>query len=182
MTLLQSQLKLKTGDQAPDFKLTGIDGKEYSLSDFADKQGILIIFMCNHCPYVITKIDAIKSLQEKFGDKISIVGINSNDSNYPSEGMENMKSQAKSWNLNFTYLLDDTQQVARDYGAVCTPDPFLFDKDGKLVFHGRINNAMSPSEEPTENTMEDIINKLLNNEAIPQESMPSQGCSIKWKE
>ena len=124
----------------------------------------------------------MKDLQNKFGDKISIVGINSNDPDYEDEGFENMKQHAADWGLNFTYLIDDTQQVARDYGAVCTPDPFLFDQDGKLIFHGRLNNAMSPTEQSTENTMENIINKFLNNEEIPQEPMPSQGCSIKWKE
>lgn len=185
MTLLESQLKLKNGDQAPDFKLQGVDGKTYSLSDFSGKpgkQGALIIFMCNHCPYVKAKVEAMKDLQHKFGDKISIVGINSNDPDYPDEGMDNMKKHVADWDLNFTYLIDDTQKIAKDYGAVCTPDPFLFDKDFKLVFHGRINDAMSPDATAQEHTMEEVITNLLSGRKISNEFKPSMGCSIKWIE
>lgn len=181
MVLLKSQKKLNKGDQAPDFSLTATDGKTYSLGDFLDKKGLLIIFMCNHCPYVQTKIEAIKNLHQKFFDKINIVGINSNDPDYPDEGMDNMKKYANDWGLPIAYLLDDTQEVAKKYGAVCTPDPFLFDEKGNLVFHGRIDNAMSPDAVATQNTMEIIISKMLNNEQIGDEILPSQGCSIKWK-
>ena len=94
--------------------------------------------------------------------------------------MENMKKHAREWHLTISYLLDDTQAVAKDYGAVCTPDPFLFNANGKLVFHGRLNNAMSPTDQPSEDTMAEVITKLLNNEPLPIEPLPSQGCSIKW--
>jgi peroxiredoxin len=172
--------KLKRGDKAPDFKLLGVDGKYYSLDDFK-KDALLIIFMCNHCPFVHARLDDIKALQEKFKDRLNIVGINSNDPNYEGEGYENMKRFAKENKLNFTYLFDETQEVARTYGATCTPDPFLFDKERRLVFHGRINDAMDPKAKPTIPIMEINIQKLLNNEEIEKDFDPSIGCSIKWK-
>jgi len=182
MALAQSEPKLHKGDKALDFQLQGIDQKTYSLSDFAEQQGLLIIFMCNHCPYVKAKMKDIVKLNEKFRNKIAIVGINSNDPEYPGEGMENMKTFAQEYGVQFPYVLDDTQEVAKKYGATCTPDPFLFDKDMKLVFHGRINDAMEPGDEIKENTMEDVIQQQLDGKDIDGEFRPSMGCSIKWIE
>ena len=168
MVLTQSNQNLKAKDEAPAFSLQDTAGKTYSLQDFTGKP-ILVIFMCNHCPYVKEKIDAIVKLQENFKDKINVVGINSNDPNFEGEGLENMKKFAEEYKINFPYLIDDTQKAARDYGAVCTPDPFLFNKEHKLVFHGSLD------------TMEENIKKLLNNEEIENSQKPSIGCSIKWK-
>lgn len=181
MVLTESAQKLKKGDRAPDFKLKGVDDKEYSLKDFEGKDGLLVIFMCNHCPYVRAKIPTIVELHKKRGDKIAFLGINSNDPNYEGEGMENMKIFAKERNISFPYLLDETQETAKAYGATCTPDPFLFDKDFKLVFHGRIDDAMGPGEQAKEHTMDENISKLLSGEAISDDFKPSMGCSIKWK-
>lgn len=180
----ESGQKLTYGDKAPNFDLRGIDGKQYSIrnGDFADKDGLLIIFMCNHCPYVKAKLPAIVELHKKFGDNIGFIGINSNDPEYPGEGMENMKSFAAERGMEFPYVLDNTQEVAKAYGATCTPDPFLFNKEHKLVFHGRINDAMQPEDEPTEHTMEMKIQQLLAGEQIADEFKPSMGCSIKWIE
>jgi len=180
MALTESQVKLNTGDEAPDFQLKGIDEKTYSLGDFEGVEGFLIIFMCNHCPYVKAKIDDLNALQEKFNTKIAIIGINSNDPEYPGEGMEHMKEFAKERNIQFTYVLDATQEVAKSYGATCTPDPFLFDKDKKLVFHGRINDAMEPDDTASENTMQLNIEKMLQGASINPSFNPSRGCSIKW--
>ncbi len=183
MVLLESQVKLSKGDKAPDFELMGIDDKKHTLADYKNYEGVLIIFMCNHCPYVKAKIDAIKEIHEKYGDKVAVVGINSNDpTNYPDDSFENMKKVAKERGLKFDYLVDDTQEVAKKYGATCTPDPFLFDKEGKLVFHGRIDDAMSPEDTPKEKTMIKNIEKLLAGETIEKDFDPSRGCSIKWKE
>ena len=183
MVLLESQVKLKAGDSAPDFELLGIDDKKHKLSDYSERQGTLIIFMCNHCPYVKAKFEAINELYEKFGEKIAIIGINSNDStDYPEDNFENMKKTAEEKGLKFEYLVDDTQQVAKKYGAMCTPDPYLFNKEGKLVFHGRIDNAMKPDDTATEKTMITNIEKMLSNEKIEKDFDPSIGCSIKWKE
>ena len=183
MVLLESQVKLKAGDKAPEFELLGIDDKKHSLSDYKDYQGVLIIFMCNHCPYVKAKSDAFNELYDKFGDKIAIIGINSNDStDYPEDSFDNMKKTAQEKGFKFDYLVDDTQDVAKKYGAMCTPDPFLFDKDLKLVFHGRIDNAMKPDDNATEKTMINNIEKLLAGQKIEKDFEPSIGCSIKWKE
>src|SRR3989338_5190712 len=119
MVLTESQIKLKTGNQALTFSLAGVDGKTYSLADFSSYKGMLIIFMCNHCPYVQAKIEAINELYEKFSKQIAIVGINSNDPNYSGEGMENMKKFVAERGIKFPYLFNENQKVARNYGATC---------------------------------------------------------------
>jgi peroxiredoxin len=183
MVLLESQIKLKTGDIAPDFQLLGVDDKKHTLNDCNSYQGILVIFICNHCPYVKAKAEAFNELYEKFGDKIAIIGINSNDSkDYPEDSFENMKKTAKEKGFKFDYLIDDTQEIAKKYGAICTPDPFLFNSKKQLVFHGRIDNAMKPDDIATEKTMINNIKKLLSGEKIEKDFDPSIGCSIKWKE
>ncbi len=183
MVLLESQIKLNSGDSAPDFELMGTDDAYHGLDSYRSKQGLLIIFMCNHCPYVKAKIDAIKEIHDTFKDKIAIVGINSNDStNYPEDSFEAMKQTVKEKGIEFDYLIDKTQEIAKKYGATCTPDPFLFNKDGKLVFHGRIDNAMKPEDMASEKTMIQNINLLLSNQKIEKDFDPSIGCSIKWKE
>ena len=183
MVLLESKITLKTGDSAPDFSLKGIDDEIHSLESYAKNKGLLVIFMCNHCPYVKAKIDAIKQIHEKFNENIAVVGINSNDSiEYPDDSFENMKKIANENGMKFDYLVDDKQDVAKRYGAVCTPDPFLFDEDRKLIFHGRIDNAMNPDATATENTMQDNLKKFLAGEKIEKDFDPSIGCSIKWKE
>jgi len=182
MVLLESKISLKTGDTAPDFSLMGIDDKMHSLESYVGSKGLLVIFMCNHCPYVKAKIDAIKQIHEKFKESIAVVGINSNDSTeYPDDSFENMKKIADEKGMKFDYLVDEKQDVAKKYGAICTPDPFLFDQNRKLVFHGRIDNAMNPDDTATESTMQENIEKYLAGEKIEKDFDPSIGCSIKWK-
>ena len=181
MVLLESEGSLKTGDTAPDFSLKGVDDKIHSLNDYTQK-GLLVIFMCNHCPYVKAKIEAIKEIHEKFKGQISLVGINSNDSEkYPDDSFDSMKSVVNEKGIAFDYLVDETQEIAKKYGAVCTPDPFLFDSDRKLVFHGRIDDAMNPDAIAKERVMINNIEKFLNGEKIEKDFDPSIGCSIKWK-
>ncbi len=183
MVLLESEIKLKTGDQAPDFELLGIDDKMHSLNDYKDYQGLLVIFMCNHCPYVKAKVEAIKEIHNKFKDKIAVVGINSNDpTNYPDDNFDSMKKVASEKDIKFDYLVDETQEIAKKYGAICTPDPFLFDKEGKLIFHGRIDDAMNPEQTATEKTMINNLETFLAGKKIDKDFDPSIGCSIKWKE
>jgi len=181
MVLLESEGSLKTGDTAPDFSLKGIDDKIHSLNDYTQK-GLLVIFMCNHCPYVKAKIEAIKEIHEKFKGHISLVGINSNNSEkYPDDSFDSMKSVVNEKGITFDYLVDETQEIAKKYGAVCTPDPFLFNSDRKLVFHGRIDDAMNPDAIAKERVMINNIEKFLNGEKIEKDFDPSIGCSIKWK-
>ena len=181
MVLLESEVSLKTVESAPDFSLKVIDDNIHSLADY-DKKGLLVIFMCNHCPYVKAKIEAIKEIHQKFKDQISLIGINSNDSDkYPDDSFESMKTVANEKNITFDYLVDESQETAKKYGAVCTPDPFLFDSDRKLVFHGRIDDAMNPDAIATEKVMINNIEKFLNGQKIDKDFDPSIGCSIKWK-
>lgn len=172
--------KMSIGDRAIDFNLLGIDGKYYSLKDFK-ADALLIIFMANHCPYVRARMDDINMLYSRFHPRLDIVGINSNDPDYEGEGYENMKRFAKEFNVKFPYLFDETQEVARAYGAVCTPDPFLFDRERRLVYHGRINDAMNPDARPTVQIMAENVDKLLRGEKIEKPFDPSVGCSIKWR-
>lgn len=176
--------KLKTGSKALEFKLKGVDGKEYSLSDFKDKS-LLVIFMCNHCPYVIPKMDYFTDLQAIYSPNgLQVIAINSNDpTNYPADSFENMEKIAKEKRFNFPYLFDETQEVAKAYGATCTPDPFLFDQNQKLVYHGRFDDAHGKEHSKgTTSEMEDAIKQLLAGEKISVAQEPSLGCSIKWKQ
>lgn len=182
MVKTQSSQKLISGSQAPDFLLKGVDNKNYSLKDIKSRT-LLIVFICNHCPYVKARINDLISLQSKFDiSDLQIIGINSNDSSYEGEGFDNMVKFAQEYSLNFPYLIDETQSVARDYGAVCTPDPFLFDEYQKLAFHGKINDALEPSSSATVNIMENNIQKVLDGKKsdIEKDFDPSIGCSIKW--
>ena len=182
MAKMESVISLKTGDSAPEFNLKGIDDQMHSLNDYS-KKGLLVIFMCNHCPFVKAKIEAIKELHDKFKDDVSIVGINSNDSvKYPDDDFDSMKAVAKEKGLEIDYLVDETQEIAKKYGAVCTPDPFLFDSEKKLIFHGRIDDAMNPEAEVSEKVMINNIQKFLEGQKIEKDFDPSIGCSIKWKE
>lgn len=176
-----SNQTLKRNNNAPEFRLMGTDNKFYSLEDFRSKC-LLVVFICNHCPYVKARIGDLVALQSKFPESdLQIVGINSNDPSYQDEGFENMIKFSKENKLNFPYLIDDSQQIARLYGAVCTPDPFLFDQNRRLVFHGKINDALEPEMTPQVHVMENNIRKILGREIIEKDFDPSIGCSIKWK-
>jgi len=183
MVLLKSLEKLKTGDKAPDFALKGTDGKTYSLSNFKNAKALLIIFMCNHCPYVKAKQKTIIDLQAKYEKGgLVIVGINSNESeNYPEDSFDGMVKTAKEKNFNFIYLHDESQETAKAYGASCTPDPFLFDAKQKLVYHGRFDNALEPGQEAIEFNMDEAIRAVLAGMKPKQDFLYSIGCSIKWK-
>jgi len=181
MARTESHVQFKQGDPAPAFSLPGINGKTHSLEGQKGKKGLLVIFMCNHCPYVKARMGEMAALQKEFGGKVAIVGINSSDPEYPGEGEDNMKAFAKEYDIAFPYLVDESGVVAKAYGATCTPDPLLFDKDMKLVFHGRISDALEPSDVPQEFTMKENITKLLTGEAIDEWFNPSLGCSIKFK-
>ena len=185
MTLTYSSYKkLKKGDSAPDFSLKGIDEKNYSLADFKGKKAVLIIFMCNHCPYVVPKMEYFVELQERYGGSgLQVVGINSNDTeNYPEDSFDKMKEYAERYKFNFVYLIDESQEVAKAYGAECTPDPYLLDSEFEVRYHGRFDDdhAKAHSEGKT-SEMEEAIKQVLEGKEVTVESLPSCGCNIKWK-
>ncbi len=182
MVLMYSQYKLKRGDKAPSFALKGVDGKVHSLEEFKGMP-VLVIFMCNHCPYVKPKFPYLVELQEKYKGKLQIIGINPNDAEkYPEDSFEKMKEYAERFGFNFLYLRDETQEVAKAYGAVCTPDPFLLDREHRIAYHGRIDDAHGkPHSEATTSELEEAIEQVLEGKEVSIPSLPSCGCSIKWK-
>lgn len=183
MVLLASKYKiLKKGETAPAFKLPATDGKTYSLKDLSGSKATLIIFMCNHCPYVLPKINEIKRIAVDFKSQgLAVIGINPNESlNYPEDGFEKMKEYFRKWQIPFYYLRDETQDVAKSYGAVCTPDPFLFDVNLKLIYHGRITDVHGKEGGTPE--LYEVIDEFLRTGKISRQEKPSMGCSIKWKE
>jgi peroxiredoxin len=175
---------IQRGEAAPDFELPGTDGATYSLDDFADHEALLVVFTCNHCPYAKAKFDELNRIAERYDD-VAVVGINPNDAEeYPDDSFERMRELVDDGTIRYdAYLRDESQDVAREYGAVCTPDPFLFARENgefRLAYHGRIDDALNPDDEPTEMEMRDIIDRLLAGEEIDDEFKPSRGCSIKW--
>ena len=181
MAKTESLSKLQKGDTAPAFALSGIGGRTYTLADFTGKEGVFILFMCNHCPYVKARIGEAVALHEEFGKRIAFVGINSSDPEYPGESADDMKAFATERGMEFPYLVDEDGAVAKTYGAICTPDPFLFNRDMKLVFHGRLVDALEPQEPIQERTMRDAMQKMLAGESIEPWFNPSLGCSIKFR-
>lgn len=159
------------GEKAKDFFLPCVDSKTYSLADFKDKKALVIVFMCNHCPYVQARWDRLIALQKDFGPRdVQLIGINSNDAeDYPEDGFEKMKDYAREKGQNFPYLCDESQEVAKKYGAMCTPDIFVYNAKRELAYHGRIDN------------LKDALEAILAGEKPSKDQLPSMGCSIKWK-
>ena len=182
MTLTKTPI-CNFGEKAKDFKLKSTDNKQISLKDISGKKGTLIMFICNHCPYVkaIIKdlVNDIKYLEEL---EIKAVGIMSNDvKNYPDDSFENMISFSKSNNFSFPYLIDETQNVAREYGAVCTPDFFGYNKNLELQYRGRIRELKDLKPVRKGDSDLKLAMKLVAETGTgPKNQIPSMGCNIKW--
>jgi peroxiredoxin len=173
----------KVGTKAPDFNLPGTDGKDYFLDSFKDVKGLVVAFTCNHCPYAKASWPLLIKLADEFDSHgISFVAINPNDENlYPEDSFDMMKKKVSEWGINFPYLRDESQKVAKEYKAVCTPDIFVFDKDKKLYYHGRINDNWQEPEKVTREDLKATLNSLLEGKNPPPGQKPSMGCSIKWR-
>ena len=171
------------GSGLSDFTLKGVDGKFYTADDFKNAEVLIIIFMCNHCPYVIAVIDRLTGFQEKFkSKKVLLAGINSNDPvSYPEDSFENMKLFSSKHKMNFPYLFDETQETARKYQAVCTPDIFVYDKKRVLKYRGRFDDNWKDEKSVKERDLEKAVMLLLEGKEINFAQIPSMGCSIKWK-
>jgi len=181
----ESQQTYKIGDPAIDFSLTGIDNKNYSLKSFSTAKVLVIIFTCNHCPYAQAYTPRLAKLQKDFAKKnVQFIGINPNDAkNYPDDSFENMKTFAEEYKLNFPYLCDETQETAKAYSAVCTPDIFVFDSERKLRYRGKVDDS-SPYDEPETAKnfwLKEAIELSLNGQSPKIVFRPVMGCSIKWK-
>ena len=175
---------LPLGTPAPDFSLINVDGKTVSLSDFSDAPALLVIFMCNHCPYVIHVADQLAQLTQEYLIRgVAVVGINANDTAaHPADSPEQMVAEAEDRGYSFPYLYDETQEVAKSYHAACTPDFFVFDGDQKLVYRGQMDSSRPDSGIPV--TGEDLraaLDATLSGRAPAEPQTPSLGCNIKWK-
>lgn len=182
MALLAS-IDIPLGGLAPDFCLTSVDDKIYQLSDFSDSEALLIAFICNHCPYVRAIEDRLIKLAHSFSPRdCAVVGICSNDAkNYPLDSQDELKKRAFEQKYGFPYLIDTDQSVARAYGAVCTPDLFLFDSQRKLFYHGQLDDNWQNAALVSRQDLKEAIEKLLKGEKAPSGQKASMGCSIKWK-
>lgn len=175
---------LPLGSDAPSFSLPNVDDSTVSLSDF-NNEPLLVIFMCNHCPFVVHLRDELASFGNEYQSKgLKIVGISSNDvENYPQDGPDKMKEEAKDAGYTFPYLYDATQDIAKAYRAACTPDIFLFDKEHKLVYRGQFDDSRPQSGIPvTGADLRAACDAVLSGEPVTEAQKPSIGCNIKWKE
>lgn len=171
--------------EAPEFDLSSTDGNNYKLTDFFDKKGLLIVFTCNHCPYAKASWPIIIEYSKKYINDIRFIAINSNDSSmHEEDSFEGMINAVRDMNIQFPYLHDETQEVAKAYNALCTPDPYLFkveNSKAKLFFRGRINDNWQVPKSATKWELADSIERLIEGESPLNEWPPSMGCSIKWK-
>jgi peroxiredoxin len=173
------------GWKAPDFDLPGVDGKRYWLADVVGPNGLLLMFICNHCPYVkAVRNRIVRDAKELLAHGIHCVAINANDAaQFPEDDFEHMKKIAGEWGLPFPYLYDESQAVAKAYGAVCTPDFFGFNRQLELQYRGRLDE--SRKETAPENVRRDLfeaMRQVAQSGHGPKDQIPSMGCSIKWKE
>jgi len=182
MALTESTM-LPLGTEAPRFTLPDTDGNSVSLDDLAGGEAVVVIFMCNHCPYVIhvqQELATVAGANEARG--VRFVGINSNDVEaYPDDSPERMREEKERIGYTFPYLFDESQEVARAYRAACTPDIYLFDRDLKLVYRGQFDSSRPNSGTPTGEDLIAAMDALLAGEPVPEEQLPAIGCNIKWK-
>lgn len=174
---------LKIGDPAPDFNLPGVDGKDYGLDDFKDKKIVIVMFSCNHCPYVKAYEDRFVELQRDYeGKGVVLIAINPNDDKkYREDSFENMKIRARQKSFNFPYLRDENQSVARAYGAERTPEVFVLDEKRTLRYHGRIDDNVYDPRQVRQHYVRDALDSLLEGEKVPLENTEPVGCTVKWK-
>ena len=183
MALTHSTM-LKLGTPAKDFRLPDTTGRLLSLEDFKDASALLVIFMCNHCPYVKHIRPALAEFAREFQAKgLAIVGINANDvANYVDDSPEKMVDEVASAGYTFPYLYDETQETAKAYLAACTPDFFLFDKNRKLVYRGQFDDSRPGNNVPvTGRDLRAAVTTVLAGKVISSDQQPSIGCNIKWK-
>jgi peroxiredoxin len=175
---------LPLGTKAPDFSLVNVDATTVSLSDFKGAPALLVIFMCNHCPFVIHVADALAQLAAEYQARgVAVVGISANDvSSHPADSPEQMVAEAEERGYTFPYLYDETQEVAKAYHAACTPDFFLFDGDQRLVYRGQMDSSRPNSGIPvTGKDLRAALDSVLAGKPVSDDQMPSIGCNIKWK-
>ena len=168
--------------KAPDFNLPGVDGKNHSLSELADKKAVIVIFSCNHCPYVQAYEDRIIAIQKDYARDVRIVAINANDAHtYPDDNFENMVKRATEKKFNFLYLRDDSQEIAKAYGATHTPQFYLFDEKRKLRYTGKIDDNWQEPGKVKRKFLREALDAVLAGKPVPEPETFAIGCTIKWR-
>lgn len=174
---------LPLGTKAPEFSLPDTDGKTVSLHDFPDAKAYLVIFMCNHCPYVKHVADGLQQLAAEYQSKgVAVVGISSNDAEkYPDDNPDKMAEEKAARGYTFPYLFDGDQSAAKAYHAACTPDFYVFDAEQKLVYRGQMDDSRPKTDRPvTGSDLRAALDAVLAGQAPTEQQMPSIGCNIKW--
>ena len=182
MALTESR-DLSLGTACPDFRLRSVDGKSFARDDFKEKPVLVVMFICNHCPYVQAVEDRIVQLRRDYEPRgVQLVGICSNDpTDYPDDRPERLLQRWREKGYGFPYLLDETQDVARAFNAVCTPDIYVFDADRRLAYHGRIDDNWQQPAKVKRRELAAAVDALLAGRAPEREQQPAIGCSIKWR-
>lgn len=175
---------VEIGWQAPDFKLKGTDGKTYSLKDARGPKGLVVMFICNHCPFVKAIADKLaRDMKDLAGLGIGSIAVMSNDvENYPEDSFDNMKTFKQQHGFIFPYVIDETQKIAKAYDAVCTPDFFGFDANLTLQYRGRLDDSGMQKKEGGVRELYEAMKKIAETGRAPATQKPSIGCSIKWKD
>lgn len=175
---------LEFGSPAPDFNLPGTDSKTWSLASFKDAKALCVVFSCNHCPYVQAYEGRFVALQTELGPRgFQLLAINANDAvEYPEDSFDAMRERAKERGFNFPYLYDESQTVAKAYGAVRTPHVFLFDAERKLAYVGRIDDNWDQPDKVVRHELRDAVEDVLEGRPVKVPETFAVGCSIKWKE
>jgi peroxiredoxin len=175
---------LELGTPAPDFTLPDPSGKMHALSDFAGGKALLVMFICNHCPFVKHIADELARLGREYQEKgVVVVAINSNDvEKHPDDRPEKMAEEAEARGYTFPYLFDETQEVAKAYRAACTPDFFVFDSERRLAYRGQLDDARPNNDAPVNGAdLRAALDAILAGRPSPERQIPSMGCNIKWK-
>lgn len=183
MALTYSEM-LELGTKIPQFQLINtIDNKEFNINSLDNNKAKLIMFICNHCPYVIHYHQQIMAIANKYSSVIEIVAISSNDAvSHPEDGPEKMQQLAQELNFNFPYLYDESQEIAKKFKAVCTPEFYLFDNNNLLIYRGRLDDSsLTSNKEITGKDLRNAIDNFLSGNEILLKQYPSMGCNIKWK-
>lgn len=184
MAEVPSTFRLQPGQSAPDFELSDGSGALHTLSHLVSgRKGLLVAFVCNHCPFVVHLAEALGEFAREIAeDGFATVAISANDvDNYPADSPEKMVEFAKANGWDFPYLYDESQEVAKAYAAACTPDFYLFDSNLKLVYAGQFDETRPGGGEPSGHDLRSAVQNLLAGESTPQPWYPSSGCNIKWK-
>lgn len=179
-----TQTHLKIGDKLPMFSLVATNGRECNPYEFEESKIIVVMFTCNHCPYVQAYENRLIELQKHFAPKaVTFIAINSNDEvNYPLDSFESMVKRAKEKGYNFPYLRDKTQEVAKTFGASFTPEIFVFDEKKTLQYHGRIDDNWQEPSKVTKENLKEAIESILSNKPVDRANTQAIGCTVKWSE